>query len=59
MLVVLALTLLLLYAVLVVAGDLECVEGSFLDDLSYFLTYGVASIANGLLSRVVGARAAR
>ena len=59
MLVVLALTLLLLYAVLVVAGDLECVEGSFLDDLSYFLTYGVASIANGLLSRVVGPARAR
>ena len=45
--------------VVVVIGDLECLEGTILDDASYFLTYGVASIANGLLARALGPRRAQ
>ena len=41
--------LLLAWATLVVVGDLECLEGTFFDHVSYFLTYGLASIAERAL----------
>ncbi len=49
MIVVVCAVVLLAWATLVFVGDLECLEGSVLDDLSYWLTYGVASLAERAL----------
>ena len=49
MIVVICALVLLIWATLVFVGDLECVEGSLLDDLSYCLTYGVATIVERAL----------
>ncbi len=51
MIVVVCALVLLIWATLVTVGDLECLEGTVLDDISYCLTYGVASLAERALPR--------
>lgn len=47
---------LLIWATLVFVGDLECLEGTVLDDVSYCLTYGVASLAESIAKRALPGR---
>ena len=42
------------YAGIVFIGDLECVEGTWVDHLSCFLTYGLASVAERGLAALFG-----
>jgi hypothetical protein len=42
------------YAVIVLVGDLDCVQGTFLDTCSYFLTYGVFHLFERLLESLLG-----
>lgn len=43
-----------LYAVIVLVGDLNCAQGTFLDTCSYYLTYGIFHLVERLLESFLG-----
>ena len=49
----------IVYAVVVLLGDLECLEGTFLDSLSYYLTFGIFFVFEGCLQICCGKRASK